>query len=104
MIDGATRLQVLTHVVFPLAIPGILSAAVFTFTLSWNEFLYAFIFIANSRLLTIPVGVSLLQIGDLVQWGIVLAASVIGSVPVVIVYAFLLRYFVAGLTAGAVKG
>lgn len=104
MIDGATRLQILARIVLPLAIPGILCAATFTFTLCWNEYLYALVFIFSSSQQTIPVGIPALFQGDLIQWGKVMAASVVGSVPVVVVYSFLLRFFVAGLATGAVKG
>lgn len=104
MIDGATRLQGLTMIVLPLALPGVLSAGIFSFTLSWNEFLYALIFMSGS-MKTIPVGtVSDLIKADTLMWGSLMASAVLGSVPVAIIYSFFVEHYVAGMTAGAVKG
>jgi multiple sugar transport system permease protein len=105
MIDGATRLQALVKIVLPLALPGILSAGIFAFTLSWNEFIYALVFLSSTELKTIPVGVvSELIRGDVFFWGPLMAGALLGSVPVAIIYSFFVEYYVAGLTAGAVKG
>jgi multiple sugar transport system permease protein len=105
MIDGATRLQAMIKIVLPLALPGILSAGIFAFTLSWNEFIYALVFLSSSELKTIPVGVvSELIRGDVFFWGPLMAGALLGSVPVAIIYSFFVEYYVAGLTAGAVKG
>ena len=103
-IDGATRLQAMFRIVIPLAIPGILSAAIFAFTLSWNEFLYALVFIHSPENKTIPVGVtSELIKGDVFFWGALMAGALFGSVPVAVVYSFFVEHYVSGMT-GAVKG
>jgi multiple sugar transport system permease protein len=105
MIDGASRLRAMVSIVMPLAIPGILSAGIFSFTLSWNEFLYALIFMASGTMKTIPVGtVSDLIKADVYQWGSLMAAGLLGSVPVAVIYSFFVENYVSGLTAGAVKG
>ncbi|HET8625872.1 MAG TPA: carbohydrate ABC transporter permease [Thermomicrobiales bacterium] len=105
MIDGATRLQAMWRVVLPLALPGILSAGIFAFTLSWNEYIYALTFINSAGLKTIPVGVTTELIrGDTNFWGPLMAGALLGSVPVALLYSFFVDYFVAGMTAGAVKG
>ena len=105
MIDGATRLQAMVKIVLPLALPGILSAGIFAFTLSWNEFIYALVFLSSTEIKTIPVGVvSELIRGDVFYWGPLMADALLGSVPVAIIYSFFVEYYVAGLTAGAVKG
>jgi multiple sugar transport system permease protein len=103
-IDGATRIQAMVFIILPLAVPGILSAGIFAFTLSWNEFLYALVFIHSPENKTIPVGVtSELIKGDVFFWGSLMAGALLGSVPVAIVYSFFVEYYVSGMT-GAVKG
>lgn len=105
IVDGATRLQALFKIVLPLALPGIVSAGLFAFTLSWNEFVYALTFIQSNDAKTIPIGVvGQLTLGDVFFWGPLMAAAMIGSVPIVIFYGFFLEYYVKGMTAGAVKG
>jgi multiple sugar transport system permease protein len=105
MVDGATRIQAFLRITLPLALPGLLSVGIFAFTLSWNEFIYALVFISNPSIKTIPVGVtSELVRGDVFFWGELMAGALLGSVPVAIIYSFFVDYFVAGLTAGAVKG
>ncbi len=103
-IDGATRLQAMLKIVLPLGLPGILSAGIFSFTLSWNEFLYALVFISSPENKTIPVGVtSELIKGDVFFWGALMAGALFGSVPVAVVYSFFVEHYVSGMT-GAVKG
>lgn len=105
LVDGATRLQAMTRIVLPLAIPGVLSAGIFCFTLGWNEFLYALVFMGSGDMKTVPVGVvSDLIRADVYFWGSLMAAGILGSVPVAIAYAFLVDSYVSGLTAGATKG
>ncbi len=105
MADGCSRLQILFRIVLPLSAPGLLSAGIFSFTLSWNEFLYALIFMSSGTMKTIPVGVvSDLIKADVLFWGSLMAAAVLGSVPVAFLYSFFVKYYVSGLTAGAVKG
>ena len=105
LVDGATRMQTLLKIVLPMAIPGIVSATLFGFTLTWNEFTYALTFVSQSANKTAVVGVTADLIrGDIYYWGSLMAGAVLTSVPVVICYVFFLDYYVSGLTAGAVKG
>jgi multiple sugar transport system permease protein len=104
-IDGASRFQAMARVVLPLCIPGLLSAGIFAFTLSQNEFLYALIFLTKSAVRTVPVAaIAELIRGDVFYWGQLMAAALLGSVPVAVIYSFFVEHYVAGLTAGAVKG
>jgi multiple sugar transport system permease protein len=104
MVDGATRLQALLRIVLPIAVPGLVCAILFAFTLSWNEFIYALTFTSSSSEITASVGVtSELIRGDIYFWGSLMAGAVLGSVPIVVLYVFFLDYYVSGLTAGAVK-
>ena len=103
LIDGATRWQILTKIVLPLAVPGLISAGIFAFTLSWNEFIYALTFISSSENKTVPVGVvTELVEGDVYHWGPLMAGALLGSLPVAFVYSFFVEYYVSGLT-GSVK-
>jgi multiple sugar transport system permease protein len=103
-IDGASRLQAMMRVVLPLCTPGLLSAGIFAFTLAQNEFLYALIFLAKSEVRTVPIGVVTELIrGDVFYWGQLMAGALLGSIPVAMIYSFFVEYYVAGLTAGAVK-
>jgi multiple sugar transport system permease protein len=103
LIDGASRWQILVKIVLPLAVPGLISAGIFAFTLSWNEFLYALTFISSSEHKTVPVGViTELVEGDVYHWGALMAGALLGSLPVAILYSFFVEYYVAGMT-GAVK-
>jgi multiple sugar transport system permease protein len=103
LIDGATRWQILLKIVLPLAVPGLISAGIFAFTLSWNEFIYALTFISSSEHKTVPVGViTELVEGDVYHWGALMAGALLGSLPVAIMYSFFVEYYVAGMT-GAVK-
>ena len=104
-IDGAGRFQAMLRVVLPLSVPGLLSAGIFAFTLSQNEFLYALIFLTRSDIRTVPVAaIAELIRGDVFFWGQLMAAALLGSIPVAIIYSFFVEHYVAGLTAGAVKG
>jgi multiple sugar transport system permease protein len=103
LIDGATRWQILVKIVLPLAIPGLISAGIFAFTLSWNEFIYALTFVSSSEVKTVPVGVvTELVEGDVYHWGSLMAGALLGSLPVAIMYSFFVEYYVSGMT-GAVK-
>ncbi|SON58021.1 Inner membrane ABC transporter permease protein YcjP [Hartmannibacter diazotrophicus] len=103
LVDGATRWQILTKIILPLAVPGLISAGIFAFTLSWNEFIYALTFIQSSENKTVPVGVlTELVRGDVFEWGSLMAGALFGSLPVVILYSFFVDYYVASMT-GAVK-
>ena len=103
LIDGATRIQILWQITLPLAIPGLISAGIFAFTLSWNEFIYALAFISSSENKTVPVGVlTQLVEGDVYHWGALMAGALAGSVPVALIYSFFVEHYVSSLT-GAVK-
>ncbi|MEU8231210.1 ABC transporter permease subunit [Actinoplanes sp. NPDC048967] len=104
LVDGCTRLQAFGRVVLPLAKPGLLAVALFTLTNAWNEFLFAFVFITKDEYKTLPVGMQSMIAGDVVPQGQLAAASLLVSIPVVIMYAFGQRFLTEGLTAGAVKG
>jgi multiple sugar transport system permease protein len=103
LIDGASRLQILRRITLPLAVPGLISAGIFAFTLSWNEFIYALAFIQSAENKTVPVAVltQLVQ-GDDYQWGPLMAGALFGSIPVALLYSFFVEYYVSSLT-GAVK-
>jgi multiple sugar transport system permease protein len=103
-IDGASRIRAMVQIIFPIATPGILSAGIFAFTLSWNEFTYALVFLQSPQQKTVPVGVvSELIRGDVFFWGPLMAGALLGSIPVALMYSFFVEHYVAGLT-GAVKG
>jgi multiple sugar transport system permease protein len=103
LIDGASRLQILRRITLPLAVPGLISAGIFAFTLSWNEFIYALAFIQSTDKKTVPVAIlTELVTGDVYQWGSLMAGSLLGSVPVAIIYSFFVEYYVSSMT-GAVK-
>jgi multiple sugar transport system permease protein len=103
LIDGATRWQILVKIMLPLAVPGLISAGIFAFTLSWNEFIYALTFVSSSENKTVPVGViTELVEGDVYHWGALMAGALMGSLPVAVLYSFFVEYYVSGMT-GAVK-
>src|SRR5262249_49941605 len=103
-IDGASRFQAMARIVLQICTPGRLAAGIFCLTLAQNEFLYALIFLAKSEVRTVPVGaITELIRGDVFYWGQLMAAALLGSVPVAIIYSFFVDYYVAGLTAGSVK-
>lgn len=103
LVDGASRWQILIKVLLPLSVPGLISAGIFSFTLSWNEFIYALTFIQSSENKTVPVGVlTELVRSDVYEWGSLMAGALIGSLPVVILYSFFVDYYVSSMT-GAVK-
>jgi multiple sugar transport system permease protein len=103
LIDGASRWQILTQIVLPLAIPGLISAFIFCFTLCWNEFIYALTFISASHNKTVPVAiVNEFTDGDIYRWGSLMAGALVGSLPLVVLYAFFVEHYVSAMT-GAVK-
>jgi multiple sugar transport system permease protein len=105
MVDGCTRFGAFIRIVLPISLPGLVSAGLFAFTLSWNEFIYALILAQSNSVKTLPIGVvSQLVLGDVYFWGQLMAAALLGSVPIAILYSFFLEYYVKGMTAGAVKG
>src|SRR5580700_1161790 len=105
LIDGAGYLQILTRVFIPVALPGIIAATIFCFTVSWANFLYPLAFTTSADQLTLPVGiVTTLIKGDVFNWGQIMTGALLGAAPPLIIYAFLMDYYIAGLTAGATKG
>jgi multiple sugar transport system permease protein len=103
LIDGASRWQILTRIVLPLAVPGLISAFIFCFTLCWNEFIYALTFISSTKHKTVPVAiVNEFVDGDIYRWGSLMAGALVGSLPLVVLYAFFVEYYVSAMT-GAVK-
>ena len=105
MIDGASHWRAMTRIILPLCMPGFLSAGIFAFTRSQNEFLYTLLFLSKSSVRTVPIGVvgELIR-GDAFYWGQLMASALLNSISVALIYSFLVEYYVAGLTAGAVKG
>ena len=103
LIDGASRWQILVKIVLPLAIPGLISAFIFCFTLCWNEFIYALTFLQSVQNKTVPVAiVNEFVDGDIYRWGSLMAGALAGSLPLVILYAFFVEHYVSAMT-GAVK-
>jgi len=103
LMDGASRWQILTKIVLPLSIPGLISAFIFCFTLCWNEFIYALTFISSTPNKTVPVAiVNEFVDGDIYRWGSLMAGALVGSLPLVILYAFFVEHYVSAMT-GAVK-
>jgi multiple sugar transport system permease protein len=103
LIDGASRWQILTRIILPLAVPGLISAAIFCMTLCWNEFIYALTFINTTSQKTVPVAiVTAFTDGDQYRWGSLMAGALVGSLPLVILYAFFVEHYVSAMT-GAVK-
>ena len=103
LIDGASRWQILTKIVLPLAVPGLISAFIFCFTLCWNEFIYALTFISSTQHKTVPVAiVNEFVDGDIYRWGSLMAGALVGSLPLVVLYAFFVEHYVSAMT-GAVK-
>ncbi|GJD51131.1 Inner membrane ABC transporter permease protein YcjP [Methylobacterium crusticola] len=103
LIDGASRWQILTKIILPLAVPGLISAGIFSLTLCWNEFIYALTFLSSTQNKTVPVAVvSEFVDGDIYRWGSLMAGALVGSLPLVILYSFFVEHYVSAMT-GAVK-
>ncbi len=105
LIDGASYMQILFKIFIPVALPGIIAATIFAFTVGWGAFLYPLAFLYKGEQLVLTVGiVSELIRGDVFAWGKIMAACVMGALPPILIYTFLMDYYIAGLTAGATKG
>jgi len=105
IIDGASWFQTLTRIFIPVALPGLIAATIFAFTVSWAQFLYPLVFTTSTDQLVLPVGiVTTLIKGDVYNWGQIMTGALLGAAPPLIIYAFLMDYYFAGLTAGATKG
>ncbi len=104
MVDGCSRLGALWRVLVPLTIPGLVATGIYSFLLAWNEFLFAITLTQSESMRTVPVGIALLMGEHAFEWNLIMALSVLGSVPLFVIFVFLQRYLITGLTAGAVKG
>ena len=104
LIDGAGYFQAFFRIILPLMTPALMAVALFAITAAWDEFLFAYVFITSESLRTLPVGLGMMVIGDIFPWGQMFAASIMTTIPVVIIYALAQRYMVQGLSAGSVKG
>ncbi len=105
IIDGASWMQTLTRIFIPVALPGIIAAMIFSFTVSWAQFLYPLAFTTSADQLVLPVGITTTLIkGDVFNWGQIMTGALLGAAPPLIIYAFLMDYYISGLTAGATKG
>jgi multiple sugar transport system permease protein len=105
LIDGASYFQLLTRIFIPVALPGIIAAMIFAFTVSWANFLYPLAFTTSADQLVLPVGiVTTLIKGDVFNWGQIMAGALLAAAPPLIIYAFLMDYYISGLTSGATKG
>ena len=103
LIVGASRWQILVKIILPLAVPGLISAGIFSLTLCWNEFIYALTFLSSTQNKTVPVAVvSEFVDGDIYRWGSLMAGALVGSLPLVILYSFFVEHYVSAMT-GAVK-
>jgi len=105
LMDGANYRQILLRVFIPVALPGLIAATIFAFTVSWAQFLYPLAFTTSADQLVLPVGITTTLIkGDVFNWGQIMTGALLGAAPPLVIYAFLMDYYIAGLTAGATKG
>ena len=104
LIDGCNHFQAFFKIILPLTMPALLTVALFAITGAWNEFLFAFVFVTQESLRTLPVGLGMMVIGDIFPFGNMSAASILMAIPVTIIYVLAQRFMVEGLTAGSVKG
>jgi multiple sugar transport system permease protein len=102
-IDGGGSLAALWRVLVPVSIPGIVSVGIYTFMISWNEYLFALTLTRTQEMRTVPIGIQLLMGQHSYEWNEMMAMSILGSVPVLVLFLFFQRYFMGGLTSGAVK-
>lgn len=104
-IDGAGHWRIMTQVVFPMAVPGMISIAIYGFVWSWNDLLYSMTLVTDTARRTLASGLVMTFLGEAsTNWGYMMAASVVAAIPVTVIFVFLQRYFIQGLTSGAVKG
>ncbi|MBG0785002.1 MAG: carbohydrate ABC transporter permease [Anaerolineaceae bacterium] len=103
LIDGCSRLQLLTHILIPLTAPGIVSTFIFSFTICWGEYLFALVILGGSTK-TLPLGLSTMLFGDVARWNTIMGGAIIATIPVIIIYLLASKYIVSGLSLGGVKG
>lgn len=104
MIDGASRPQAVARIVVPLALPGVIAVSIFTFIVAWNDYLFARVLISSDRLKTLPVGMSDLYNSTVTDWGLMMAAAVVITIPALLFFVLVQRWLIAGWGAGGVKG
>jgi multiple sugar transport system permease protein len=104
MIDGGSSFTILWRVLFPISLPGVVSVGVYTFMLAWNEFLFALTLTKTNDMRTVPIGIQLLMGQHAYEWNQMMALSVLGSIPVLLLFLVFQRYFIAGMSAGSIKG
>src|SRR5204863_4631450 len=104
MVDGANRFQTVLYVVLPLALPDVVATSIFTFMLTWNDYIFARILISADELKTLPVGIADLYNASVVDWGMIMSAGMLVLLPVLAVFAFIQKYLVAGWGSGGIKG
>lgn len=104
MIDGGSRMAVLWRILVPISIPGLISVGMYTFMQAWNEYLFALTLTKTADMRTVPIGINLLMGQHAYDWSQMMAMSFLGSLPVLILFVFFQRYFIAGMSSGAVKG
>ncbi|MFD2840361.1 carbohydrate ABC transporter permease [Populibacterium corticicola] len=102
-LDGASSMTLLWRILVPIAIPGLISVGIYTFMIAWNEYLFALTLTRTEEMRTVPIGIQLLMGQHSYQWNEIMAMSVLGSIPVLLLFAVFQRYFIGGLTAGSVK-
>ncbi|MFF3028914.1 carbohydrate ABC transporter permease [Microbacterium sp. NPDC057944] len=102
-VDGAGSMTALWRVLVPISVPGIVSIGIYTFMIAWNEYLFALTLTKSIDMRTVPIGIQLLMGQHSYEWNQIMAMSVLGSIPVLILFLFFQRYFISGLTAGSVK-
>ena len=104
LVDGATRLRAVVHVILPLALPGIIATAIFTFILAWNDYIFVRILITSDNLKTLSVGIADLYNATVIDWGMIMSGGMLITIPVLVCFIFIQRYLIAGWGTGAVKG
>ena len=102
-VDGAGAFQALWRVLVPIAVPGIVSVGIYTFMIAWNEYLFALTLTKTEDMRTVPIGIQLLMGQHSYEWSEMMAMSILGCIPVMLLFLFFQRYFIGGMTAGAVK-
>jgi ABC-type glycerol-3-phosphate transport system permease component len=103
LVDGASRFQAFLKVTLPLTLPGLITVGIFSFILSWTDYVYALIMISSENMKTVPLGLASMLGAWEIRWGEIMFGSTLISIPLLLLFAFLSRYFIQGLTAGALK-
>ncbi len=104
-LDGASSLKIMFRIIFPISVPGMISIAIYGIVWSWNDLLYSMTLVTDQSSRTLASGLVMTFLGEAsTNWGAMMAASVVSAIPVTIIFVFLQRYFIQGLTSGAVKG